>query len=317
MTKIENKQKELNDAVDLLSETVNSLDDKRKQLVNDSISKIIEFLQLKVESADLDITSSDIINAIILLCNQISDRMNNSLEWSENEIRNIKIDTATLLRKIPLIQSQLNLLSPKSEQFYINLQKESQDNFDKVNTQLAQHLTEAKEHLKKLENLEFEGKAQVQILAGKVLNNFYQQRADEELKKARKWTWATWVFAIATLVILGLIIILGLGSIPTSPVDYQFLGTKFLAIATFGLIAKWTSKRANRHLAEEAKYHRLAVNMATLVPFTETLKEDTKDKLLSEVASKIFTDGTGNDTATDYEAGSLDFIKGFLEKSGK
>jgi hypothetical protein len=42
------------------------------------------------------------------------------------------------------------------------------------------------------------------------------------------------------------------------------ISTKILLISTPGLLAKWTSKRANRHLMEESKYYRLAVNLATV-----------------------------------------------------
>ena len=95
------------------------------------------------------------------------------------------------------------------------------------------------------------------------------------------------------------------------------LGTKVLFTATMGFIAKWTSKRANRHLMEESKYHRLALNVEAINSFIATLKDESKDAVLSAVALKIFTETTGNEAATDFETTNnlLDNFKDLLPKN--
>src|SRR5687768_9718293 len=102
----------------------------------------------------------------------------------------------------------------------------------------------------------------------------------------------------------------------TQQLDLSLLGTKVLFTATLGLIAKWTSKRANRHLAEESKYHRLAINMKTMDDFVSKLPEDAKNEILKAVALKTFTEINANETAVDFETASVvDMVKSAIPKA--
>jgi hypothetical protein len=192
------------------------------------------------------------------------------------------------------------------------------DDIKNINGLIHGLFNASKVHHNDLENYKVDGQKLIQLLAGKELNDFYSQRAKKEGWKAFGWTVATWLSAILTILMLLYVFIYQIDSALESTINYSLLSTKILITATLGFIAKWTSKRANRHLTEEAQYHRLAVNMATINSFIATLDEANKNNVISTVAVKIFTDGTGNETPTEFETpGIADVAKTVIAKTEK
>ena len=175
------------------------------------------------------------------------------------------------------------------------------------------------EIVSRLRKLETEGEALSHYLSGRALEGFFADRANEEKTSAQKWTRATWGFASATVIVLvALLVGYYLGWFENNEINYGLLGTKALLIATLGFVAKWSSKRAHRHLDGESRYRRLAINMKTLDSFVASLQPESRERVLLEVALKTFTDGGSSDGATDFETpGVGDLLKTALEKVGK
>ncbi len=198
--------------------------------------------------------------------------------------------------------------------------KETENKFRELATFFDKSKEDVNEALSNIKELELEGKTLSQLLAGRVLNDYFEKRAKEEKTSAFRWTIATWVFAVLTIgALVGIFILTAFYlNIPNQEFNLQLLGTKILITATLGFVAKWTSKRANRHLMEEAKYHRLAVNMATLTSFIAPLNEEGRAAVISAVAINTFTETSGNETKTDFETASAsDLVSKFLPKVEK
>ncbi|CAN5555683.1 hypothetical protein BH10ACI1_BH10ACI1_31560 [soil metagenome] len=215
-----------------------------------------------------------------------------------------------------LLQSQFEKTS--SDLQASNLAQLTKFEGDKLKV-INDYRTEAQEKLAQIDEFVADAEELKHYAQGKALSGFFAQRAADEKKSAANWTYLTWAFAITTLMAIGVIFYFQLNNfVQNQPADLSLLGTKVLFTATLGLVAKWTSKRANRHLSDESKYHRLAINMKTIDSFIDKLPEDAKNEIMKTVALKIFTEVNGNETATDFEtASALDFIKGVLPKADK
>ena len=163
---------------------------------------------------------------------------------------------------------------------------------------------------KELERLKTDTQKLAGIKSGKILNDDFASRADEQAKQAYNWTVATWVFAIVTVVLLATIAILSLlRLIDLQTTSWGTIATKILAIATLGFITKWCSKRANHHLREEAKYHRLAINIAAVNPFISAhIEKEAAEQVFKEVALKIFAEDGSHDSDTSFESSAMEVL---------
>lgn len=281
---------------------------KRVEAVIEKLNNMLPFIDSKDTSFKV---FQEISRAIEKINNSFDDFLivGKLLNYDE-------IDDATdrLLENLPLLKAteSISVFSSKRKKDIEKLYKE-------IDIYLLKTKTDAEKSLTHIESLEVEGEQLSQFLARKVLINDYEKRANEEKKEAEKWTKYTSWSAFATLLVLAITFFVALFANKDNEfLNFQLLGTKILFTATLGLIAKWSSKRANRHLSEEAKYHRLAVNMATINSFIAQIGETERNAVISAVAIKIFTETNGNETATDFEtANILDLIKGILPKIEK
>ncbi len=303
----------LNNLLDLLKNSKNN----EIQTSSEQWIAIILFAEDKLKSLNLNLTSNEVLSSVNELLTRMCDCIVAFHEGTKAAIESFKDYIDVLLTKLPLIVNDSGIDLDKQKDKIFEIQNETKIYADRFTQKLEETTIESKKHLESLSNLNQEGKNQVQILAGKVLNNDYQNRANAEWEKSQTWTRWTTILAILTILCIIAILVYQLIIGKQEDFNFQFLGTKFLIVATLGLIAKWTSKRATRHLSEEAKYHRLAVNMATIKPFTDALSAESKDKVLSDLALKIFSDGTGNETSIEYESSSSELIKSLLSKSDK
>jgi hypothetical protein len=153
------------------------------------------------------------------------------------------------------------------------------------------------------------------VKTSEILEGDFAGRSIVEAKTAKRWTVATWVVAGITVLALTLLVLsYAFDWIKKGDFDWGFLAAKVLLLATLGFVTRWTSKRANHHLAEEGKYHRLALNLASVRPFVSAWEKEQKEKVLSEVALKVFTE-SGSQTDTKYDSVSLEEIsRSLLDK---
>lgn len=187
--------------------------------------------------------------------------------------------------------------------------------FDDFKSGVNKFGEESKTIVDKIKSLEIETETLASLAASKVQTDDFKNRSESELAKANKWTYATWGFALSSLIILVLAFLYEIygfynHNFQMNQVNYQLLGTKFFLIATLGLIAKWSSKRAQKHLAEESKYHRLFINMKTIDPFIASFSIDKKVELKSQIALKFFTEIEESNASTEYDNSTfVDLIK--------
>lgn len=187
-------------------------------------------------------------------------------------------------------------------------------------TLVKTYTKEAELVLDRLTQFEHEGKKVLHIYSGFVLESAFSERAKGESRKARWWTFFTVLSALSSIGLLGYIFWMQIVQVaPIMPndgkIDFQFLSTKILLALTLGVIARWTSKRANLHLAEESKYHRLALNLKTVDAFIKNIDKSKQDEVIAAIANKLFTETAGNDMQIDYDGSVLnDTVSKFIAK---
>lgn len=197
--------------------------------------------------------------------------------------------------------------------------EENQENLRKVAETMSlinSNFQESQSAIEKIKSAEQNYEKLLHVKSGKILNNEYENRAKSEEGKADSWTKLTWVAAVSAFIFLVAIFIYQFLVVTTNnEINYQLLSSKILITATLGLFAKWTSKRSNHHLTEANKYHRLAINIATIDSFIASLEQTDKNAIISAVALKIFTETNATESAAEFETPNvLDMIKNIGSK---
>lgn len=187
---------------------------------------------------------------------------------------------------------------------------------DELRSNAESVLSNAEAGLERINNIEAEGKKLATLLGGKVLKSDFQSRADTEKSAAKRWTIGTIAFAgISAIALVAVFFLHFKGLMKGMEQDYQLIVSQVLMTATFGLLAKWCSKRANVHLLEEARYHRLAVNMATVNSFIKELNEDARGKVISALAISNFSDpAILSEMSSEYETPITEILKTSFDK---
>jgi hypothetical protein len=285
------------------------------------IDDVLRLLQSRYMITDLHLTSvltlQEIKNGVATLQNQI-----NLLHAKNGDLNESVVDDAIakILRNMPLMQTLSDSTISNDTRA---LMEGAKSNAKALTYSLDVIFSEAESSLKSIKDLELEGKKLIHLAAGKIKSNDYLNRANDEKGLARNWTIMTWVFAALSILtlIIGVILQLMLISNPQTPlpadVNITFVTSKLVLIATFGIVARWCSKRANKHLLDETRYRRLGINTASMDAFIAELPRDEKAKIVSAVAVHIFTDDGHNEANTDYESSGtavLDQIKSALQK---
>lgn len=130
------------------------------------------------------------------------------------------------------------------------------------------------------------------LMSEKSLQNDFITQADREKDRAWSWNLATFVTVALLLLAIGYIFVHTI-IVPSTadPILYPQILSKFLVTAVMGIIARWTSRQANRHLAEERRLRRLALELATINPFLNNLPPEIQHKVKEILAMRYY----GND----------------------
>lgn len=317
-TAIEN---EINDLSNKIENQLNDLTQQNKN--SDSVENIKEFqfvvsqIYQIFKSADFDLMPTTRIDGYLGLLKRITENLSDVLNQSDTIKKNDNL--------YDLKNSLLELLPYfRKSQKPIDLQNDQEGMLEQARRQLEEigkFRGETEKLVTDLQLLDKEARDFVHGLSAKGLAQEFADKAKDEKNSAENWTTTTIAAAGVTLFFLVLIFLFQISQIfypgvesPKDNLNFQFLTTKILLSATFGLFAKWASKRASRHLAEEAKYHRLAVNMKTFDLFVQNLPEDKRNDLKGVFALKTFTEFSLNDMPTDFESLSFaDLIKQFTQ----
>lgn len=298
----------------VIASSPSSDEDKKKMF--DRLFDVLSLVETKLKVSDFSFTSSARIHELRGKLDELQQRLNNFSTVDSAYQRRPEIDEF-----INIFLDSIIYFSPEQNvaNKLITLENKARTSFNNFKESISHLETESQDIVNRLKELESNGEKLLHIYTSTVIGTDYETRATNEAKKARTWTIFTIISAVSTLIILGVIFIYQFNNVSeNNPINYQFLTTKVLLAATLGVIAKWTSKRANRHLLEEAKYHRLALNLTTADAFIKNLDKTKQDEVIALIAGKIFTETTGNETPTDFESASgFDAFKQMLAPKDK
>jgi len=245
----------------------------------DRLSDVLVEVEGAMQHADLNRTPLKIFSELRSYFENLSAKLHdrdNENFW--NDIRNTTdniLVSLQFIRKKDLVVDAENSVKRILETFKKNVRLSEDQLTDlieslkantiKVNTQLIQ---DSEDEFNKLKQTVSKVDKLAQFVSGKALSNEFTEQARRH--RIGKWIWT------------------GLSS--TDRLSFSLLTTKILITITLGLITRWASKRASHHLADEARYRRLALNMDTLDSFVGNLDTENKNRVIAFVAAKTLSD---------------------------
>jgi len=123
----------------------------------------------------------------------------------------------------------------------------------------------------------------------KSLQNDFIIQADKEKDRAWWWNFATFLAVGLLLLAIGYIFVHTIiVSLPPDQSSYPQILSKFLVTGVIGIVARWTSRQANRHLAEERRLRKLSLELATINPFLNNLPGEIQFKVKEHLAMKYY-----------------------------
>lgn len=203
-------------------------------------------------------------------------------------------------------QESTKKLAEENDLNLAEFQNNTIDKVDKSFTRLTEIVETAEGHNK--------------FLSSRVLSGYFEDRAKKERFGAQIWAGITGAAILSIIVVLGLFINHHLTHVEDpANINVSLLSAKVLLTLTLGFIARWTSKRANRHIVEESKYHRLQINLETMKSFISDLDETDQKEIRKAAAIAIFIDSKTNETSVEYDGvGVGDVVKALIPgKEGK
>lgn len=145
------------------------------------------------------------------------------------------------------------------------------------------------ELIEKIKNHAQEAKVTVGLISEKSLQNDFIIQADNEKNRAWWWNLATFIEVGLLILAVGYIFIHTIiVPLPIEQSNYPQILSKFLVTAVIGIIARWTSRQANRHLAEERRLRKLALELATINPFLNNLPDEIQYKVKEILAMRYY-----------------------------
>ncbi|MEO6588679.1 MAG: hypothetical protein ABIP06_05070 [Pyrinomonadaceae bacterium] len=172
--------------------------------------------------------------------------------------------------------------------------KETKERNIQIETWKSESEKTSQDLILQLRNFAKEAEVTLGLMSEKSLQNDFIIQADKE--KDRGWWWNLATFVEVGLLILAVGYIFVHTIIVPLPVDqstYPQILSKFLVTAVIGIIARWTSRQANRHLAEERRLRKLALELATINPFLNNLPDEIQFKVKELLAMRYY--GNNND----------------------
>ena len=270
----------------------------------DRLSDVLVEVEGAMQHADLNRTPLKIFSELRSYFENLSAKLHdrdNENFW--NDIRNTTdniLVSLQFIRKKDLVVDAENSVKRILETFKKNVRLSEDQLTDlieslkantiKVNTQLIQ---DSEDEFNKLKQTVSKVDKLAQFVSGKALSNEFTEQARRH--RIGKWIWTGLTLGLAALTMGWLFAFLYrqyetelLSS--TDRLSFSLLTTKILITITLGLITRWASKRASHHLADEARYRRLALNMDTLDSFVGNLDTENKNRVIAFVAAKTLSD---------------------------
>lgn len=277
-TGIENVRKVVHSIRQSASNQMRGLSEEFEKRTNEILEQVESLKQVSIETNDTIKNQKDRLdNAIAEFQKQFSERIGEfQKQFSEaEEERRKKVDSSIQLR----------------EKSY---SKETKERNEQIEKWKVESETNTQNLIKQLRNFAKEAEVTVGLMSEKSLQNDFIIQADKEKDRAWWWNLATFIEVGLLISAVGYIFVHTIiVPLPVEQSNYPQILSKFLVTAVIGIIARWTSRQANRHLAEERRLRKLALELATINPFLNNLPNETQHKVKELLAMKYY--GNNND----------------------
>lgn len=141
----------------------------------------------------------------------------------------------------------------------------------------------------------------VRVIANTGMVGGYQKIANDERKAANIWQG----IAVGAFVCLILFAIFAFAATLGSNVSWQVFVARAFVAATFGLLAAYAARQADRHESVERSSRRLELALASVDPYLVNLPEDIQHRVKQELAMKFFGEAPEIGQKSDEVNGNL------------
>lgn len=188
-----------------------------------------------------------------------------------------------------LLKVMADELDDSKEKHTVNmssLHKDVSDKFNALEKSLGEkangYISEIKENKEQAESL-------IHVIANTGMVGGYQRVANEERSVGRFWDAVT-LLSLAGMVVFAMNVF--------SSVLEEFSITSFIAklgvILTFGALAGYSSKQAEKHHSVERRNRKVELELASIGPFLAELPKEDRNRVKSIVADRLFANDLSN-----------------------
>lgn len=211
------------------------------------------------------------------------------------------------------------LISEIEEQF-ANETNEIKEEFSSVLNDIKTQSTSINEELNqnaetllnKIEKEKSKASEIVTIITNSGMVGGYQEIANQEKKSAKIWQ----IIATSSLVFLIGFAIFTFAATFSGELHWGKIGARIFVAASFGLLAAYAARQADKHEIAERKNRKMELELAAIDPYLSELPEDKKHCIKEELASRLFAqhDDLNESVANGKTTGSItDILQMALE----
>jgi len=271
--------------------------------------------QLESITAEINTQKGRLDTAITQFQQQFSEAENRRREQFEQAKDKRKEDYEKLIGEIE--ESFNNDLGALTEKFHSLLDKINESK-DKIQSELTRS---AEDIIKHIEKQKEKASELVTIITNSGMIGGYQDVANKEKTLSIVWQ------VIAVLSFVGLIgfAIFAFTATLSGELHWGKIGARAFVAITFGLLAAYAARQADKHEEAERKNRKMELELAAIDPYLSELPVETRHKIKEELASRLFaqndTTAISNDSKTsgsimDLLRMALETIDNLTKKSG-
>lgn len=175
---------------------------------------------------------------------------------------------------------------------------------------IQEQSAQSKKHLEKILSQKERAEELVYVIGNTGMVGGYQKIANDERKVAFRWQ------AVAVVAFVGLIAFAVFAFLATlgGSVSWQAFGARLFVAVSFGILAAYAARQADRHEYVERSSRRLELALASVDPYLVSLPEETRHEVKQALAMKFFGEAPETDQNTaEVNGTSADLLRMALE----
>lgn len=178
------------------------------------------------------------------------------------------------------------------------------------------------EYINQLEIQKKKAEDIVNVISNTGMVGGYQRVANEERKQASKWEWIT----LGSLVGLIAFAVWAFWATTHTQFNWGIFSSRIFAAVTFGILAAYSAKQADKHHDIERRNRRVELELASIDPYILPLPEELQHEVKRQLAERLFgqnepiQSGKASDTsgtATDVGKVIIEAVKAAVEQVTK